>query len=154
MLQSTTNPACPNAVTTGANLPIASLAPVERTATGCGLRGLGTTTWNGLAPSRSKANSARCTLSWRDCVSDRIAALSPLLTAQRAKTSQKASIHLPSMRSANIAASLAERKHVQSYAGPRRTGNGSPVRAPTGGSSLLREARQQPPLQGAEGGVE
>jgi hypothetical protein len=33
------------------------------------------------------------------------------LTAQRAKTSQNASIHLPSMRSANIAASLPQRKH-------------------------------------------
>jgi hypothetical protein len=111
MLQSTTKPACPSAVTTGASLPIASLAPVERTGTGWLLRGLGTTTWNGLAPSRSNASSARCTLSWRDCVSDRIAAQSPLLTAQRAKTSQNASIHLPSMRSANIATSLPQRKH-------------------------------------------
>src|SRR4051812_37024282 len=58
--------------------------------------------WNGLAPSRSSASSASCTLSWRDCVSERIAAVSPRLTAQRANTSQKASIHFPSMRSASI----------------------------------------------------
>ena len=41
--------------------------------------GVGTTTWNGRAPSRSRASSARCTLSARDCVSDRIAAVSPAL---------------------------------------------------------------------------
>ena len=44
MVQSTTKPAWPSAATTGASLPIASLAPVERTGTGCGLRGVGTTT--------------------------------------------------------------------------------------------------------------
>ena len=102
MVQSTTKPAWPSAATTGASLPIASLAPVERTGTGWGLRGVGTTTWNGRAPSRSRASSARCTLSGRDCVSDRIAAVSPFLTAQRSNTSQNASIHLPSMRSANM----------------------------------------------------
>ena len=103
MVQSTTKPACPSAATTGASLPIASLAPVERTGTGWRLRGVGTTTWKGRAPSRSSASSARCTLSARDCVSDRIAAVSPFFTAQRSNTSQKASIHFPSMRSANMA---------------------------------------------------
>jgi hypothetical protein len=34
MVQSTTKPAWPRAETTGASLPIASLAPVERTGTG------------------------------------------------------------------------------------------------------------------------
>ena len=103
MVQSTTKPACASALTTGASLPIASLAPVERTGTGWRLRGVGTTTWKGRAPSRSRASSARCTLSARDCVSDRIAAVSPGFTAQRSNTSQNASIHLPSMRSANMA---------------------------------------------------
>ena len=51
-------------------------------------------------PNRSSASSARYTLSGLDCVSDRIAAASPFLTAQRSITSQKASIHFPSMRSA------------------------------------------------------
>src|SRR6185436_6981227 len=67
--------------------------------------GLGTTMWNGLAPSRSSASSASCTLSCRDCVSERIAAVSPGLTAQRANTSVKASIHFPSMRSASMSLS-------------------------------------------------
>ena len=102
MVQSTTKPAAPSALTTGASPPIASLAPVERTGTGCRLRGVGTTMWNGFAPSRSSASSASCTLSWRDCVSERIAAVSPRLTAQRSNTSAKASIHFPSMRSASI----------------------------------------------------
>ena len=44
MVQSTTKPAWPSAATTGASLPIASLAPVERTGTGWRLRGVGTTT--------------------------------------------------------------------------------------------------------------
>ncbi len=43
MVQSTTKPACCNAVTTGASRWIASLAPVERTGTICRLRGVGTT---------------------------------------------------------------------------------------------------------------
>ena len=101
-VQSTTKPDCASALTTGLSRPIASLDPVERTGTGCGLRGVGTTTWNGRAPSRSSANSARCTFSSRDCVSDRIDAVSPRLTAHFSNTSQKASIHLASMRSANI----------------------------------------------------
>src|SRR5215831_4192271 len=102
MVQSTTNPAAPSAATTGASLPSASLAPVERTGTGWRFRGVGTTTWKGRAPSRRRASSARCTLSARDCVSDRIAAVSPALTAQRSNTSQKVLIHLPSMRSTNM----------------------------------------------------
>ena len=47
-VQSTTKPACPSAATTAGSPPIAALAPVERTGTGCGLRGVGTTMWNGL----------------------------------------------------------------------------------------------------------
>ena len=62
-VQSTTKPAWPSAPTTGASSPIASLAPVERTGTGCRLRGVGTTIWNGRAPRRSSASSASCTLS-------------------------------------------------------------------------------------------
>jgi len=42
------------------------------------------------------------TLSARDCVSERIAAVSPDLTAQRSKISQNASIHFASMRSASM----------------------------------------------------
>ena len=66
------------------------------------MRDVGTTMWNGFAPSRKNASSARCTVTGRDCVSERIAAVSPALIAQRSKTSAKASIHLPSMRSANM----------------------------------------------------
>src|SRR3954465_6934564 len=58
--------------------------------------------WNGFAPSRSSASSASRTLSGRDCGSERIAAVSPRFTAHRANTSQKASIHFPSMRSASM----------------------------------------------------
>jgi hypothetical protein len=58
MVQSTTKPALPSAPITGANPPIASLAPVERTGTGWRLRGVGSTMWNGRAPSRSSASSA------------------------------------------------------------------------------------------------
>ena len=102
IVQSTTKPACPSAATTGASPPIAALAPVERTGTGCGLRGVGTTMWNGLAPSRNSASSARCTLSgarlrFRE---DRggVAGLDRATLEDLAK----ASIHLPSMRSANM----------------------------------------------------
>src|SRR4051794_25143242 len=42
------------------------------------------------------------TLSARDCVSERIAAVSPGLAAQRSKISQNASIHFPSMRSESM----------------------------------------------------
>jgi hypothetical protein len=117
IVQSTTKPASLRADTTGASRPMAALAPVERTGTGCGLRGVGTIKWNGLAPSRSRASSARCTFSARDCVSDRIAAVSPALTAHFSKISQNASIHLPSMRSANIGWSPAELRRVGN--GPR-----------------------------------
>ena len=48
MVQSTTKPACCNALTTGPSRWIASLAPVERIGTTCWLRGVGTTMWNGL----------------------------------------------------------------------------------------------------------
>src|SRR5260370_27913641 len=58
--------------------------------------------WNGLAPLRNRASSAKWTLSARDCVSDNIAAVSPDLTAQRSKISQNASIHFASMRSASM----------------------------------------------------
>src|ERR1700741_4082440 len=51
---------------------------------------------------RNSASSARWTLSARDCVSERIAAVSPALTAQRSKISQNASIPFASMRSASI----------------------------------------------------
>src|SRR4051812_7664390 len=51
---------------------------------------------------RKSASSAMWTLSARDCVSERIAAVSPVLTAQRSKTSQNASIHFPSMRSESM----------------------------------------------------
>src|SRR5436309_14520799 len=51
---------------------------------------------------RNSASSAKCTLRARDCVSERIAAVSPDLTAQRSKISQNASIHFASMRSASM----------------------------------------------------
>ena len=101
-VQSTTKPAWPSADTTGPSLPIAWLAPVERIGTTYSLRGVGTTMWNGRAPMRSSASSASCTLSWRDWVSERMAAVSPFLTAHFSNNSQKASIHLPSIRSASI----------------------------------------------------
>ena len=63
VVHSTPKPALPSALTPGASPPIASLAPVERTGTGCRLRGVGSTMWNGRAPSRSSASSASCTLS-------------------------------------------------------------------------------------------
>ena len=43
MVQSTTKPACCNALTTGPSFWIAMLAPVERTGTTSRLRGVGTT---------------------------------------------------------------------------------------------------------------
>src|ERR1700675_2093408 len=104
-VQSTTKPACCNAVTTGASRWIATLAPVERIGTICRLRGVGTMMWNGLAPIRNRASSAKWTWSARDCVSERIAAVSPDLTAQRSKISQNASIHFASMRSASMLSS-------------------------------------------------
>jgi len=63
-------------------------------------RGVGTTTWNGLAPSFCSASSASWTLSARDWDSERTAQGSPAATLQRAKTSANRSIHLPSIRSA------------------------------------------------------
>ena len=46
------------------------------------------------------------TLSARDCVSDKMAAVSPGFTAQRSNTSQNASIHFASMRSACMLLSI------------------------------------------------
>src|SRR3954470_17604937 len=64
-----------------------------------------------------------CTLSARDCVSDRIAAVSPALTAQRSNTSQNASIHFASMRSESMDVSRlplgwVERSETQHSIGP------------------------------------
>src|SRR5215213_3220618 len=56
------------------------------------------------------------TLSARDCVSDRIAAVSPGLTAQRSKISQKASIHFASMRSESMGVSVLKRRHPEERA--------------------------------------
>jgi len=64
-------------VTTGASRWIATLAPVERIGTICRLRGVARRCGNGLAPIRNRASSAKWMLSARDCVSERIAAVSP-----------------------------------------------------------------------------
>src|SRR5690349_18737198 len=82
--------------------PTALLAPVERIGTETVWAGLGTTTWNGFAPSLSSASSARCTLTGRDCVSEKIATGSPAFTSHWLKTRANASIHLPSMRSCSM----------------------------------------------------
>ena len=70
----------------------------------CG--GDGTTTWNGRAPTRCSASSARSTLTWRDWDSERMATESPGSRPQRSNNATKLSIHLGSIRSRIMAPSL------------------------------------------------
>ena len=107
-MQSATKPHAASASTAGPRDCSAFDAPVERTATGTVCTGETTWMWKGRAPSRSKANSASCTLTPRDWVSDRIAQASPGATLQSSKTRTNAAIHLASMRSVSMTARLHE----------------------------------------------
>ena len=72
--------------------PTATDAPVERIGTGPGLAGVGMTTVATAAPRRSRATVATSTNSGRLSASANTTAVSPAVTAQRAKWSEKASI--------------------------------------------------------------
>jgi len=101
-VQSAIKVTCDSAAMTGTEPPIASLAPVERIATGADCSGVCIVTRNTLAPSRFSASSLSSTLTGRLWVSASTAQSSPASTPHRLNTLAKASIHLASIRSTSM----------------------------------------------------
>ena len=102
-VRSITSSELDNAFTTGLIFCSAVLAPVERIGMLDVWGGVGMIKWKACAPRRWSASSLSWTFTGRDWVSDKMATTVPASTLQCSKTFAKILIHLPSMRSCNIA---------------------------------------------------
>ena len=136
-MQSAMKATCDKAAITGAEPPMASLAPVERIATGAVWAGVCIVTRKTFAPSRLSANSLSSTLTPRLCVSASTAHSSPGSTPHSRNTSANASIHLASIRST----SMAQRCHTVWASTRFRTARGRPGSDPACTSTLFAPQR-------------